>query len=116
MIAEAAAAGVDANAPFLANGETPLMVAARTGSVDGVKLLLDAGANVDAKDTLRETTALIWAAEQRHAGRGRAAARARRRPKAASKVVIPKGARRRRRRRRRTCQRRSRPTPTPGAA
>jgi ankyrin repeat protein len=34
--------------------------------VDSVKLLLDHGAQVNAKETLRETTAVMWAAEQNH--------------------------------------------------
>src|SRR5262245_32063880 len=66
MISRLLAAGVDPNAAFLANGETPLMVAARSGSLDGVRVLLDGGAKIDAKDTYKETTALLWAAEQKH--------------------------------------------------
>ena len=34
------------------------MVAARTGNVDAIKVLLDHGADVNAKETLRGTTAL----------------------------------------------------------
>jgi len=82
-------AGADVNATFLADGETALMVASRSGSVETVKLLLDSGAKVNAKETLRGTTALIWAAEQGHdkivsllLSRGAD-------PAAASTVVIP---------------------------
>ncbi len=96
MTSRLIAAGADPSAPFLSNGETPLMVAARSGNLDTLKVLLDAGAAIEAKDTLRGTTALIWAAEQNHAkvvslllSRGAD-------PKAASKVSA-NGARRRRR-------------------
>ncbi len=43
------------------------MVAARTGNVDAIKVLLDHGADVNAKETLRGTTALMWAADEGHA-------------------------------------------------
>ena len=43
------------------------MVAARTGNVDAIKVLLDHGAEVNAKETLRGTTALMWAADEGHA-------------------------------------------------
>jgi ankyrin repeat protein len=65
-------AGADVNAPVLAHGETALMMASRSGSVDAVKALLDhaakvnTAAKINAKDTLRGTTALMWAAEQGH--------------------------------------------------
>lgn len=42
------------------------MMASRSGSLDAVKTLLDHGARIDAKDTLRGTTALMSAAEQGH--------------------------------------------------
>jgi len=48
------------------NGETPLMMAARTGVVDAMTTLLAAGADVNATETLRGTTALMWAAAQSH--------------------------------------------------
>ncbi len=48
------------------NGETPLMMAARTGNVDVMKALLDSGAVVNAKESLRGTTALMWAAAESH--------------------------------------------------
>jgi ankyrin repeat protein len=54
-------AGADAN-QTLANGETPLMMAARTGRVPLLEVLLANGAQIDAKEKLRGTTALMWAA------------------------------------------------------
>lgn len=91
MIARLLAAGVDANATFLADSETALMLAARAGSADGVKLLLDAGANIEAKDSLRQTTALSWAAENRHPAVVALLLARGADTKAASLVVIPKG-------------------------
>jgi len=44
------------------NGTTALMFAAQAGSVDAVKLLLDRGAKVDAKENTRAETALMFAA------------------------------------------------------
>ena len=43
------------------------MAASRTGNVDAMKVLLDHGANVNAKETLRGTTPLMWAADEGHA-------------------------------------------------
>jgi ankyrin repeat protein len=48
-------------------GETALMTAARTGNVEAVTLLLDRGANVNAKDVVRSQTALMWAVTEGHA-------------------------------------------------
>jgi ankyrin repeat protein len=48
------------------NGETALMMASRTGAVDAMTVLLKAGAEVNATETLRGTTALMWAAAQSH--------------------------------------------------
>ena len=56
-------AGADANEQ-LPLGETPLMIAARTGNVEAMKVLLDRGADVNAKETLRGTTPLMWAADE----------------------------------------------------
>jgi ankyrin repeat protein len=42
-------------------------VASRTGNVDAMKVLLDHGAEVNVKETLRGTTALMWAADEGHA-------------------------------------------------
>jgi ankyrin repeat protein len=65
MIERLLAAGADVNEKG-PHGETPIMMAARNGSVDAIKTLLDHKANVNAKETLRGTTALMWAAEQSH--------------------------------------------------
>ncbi|HTI40813.1 MAG TPA: ankyrin repeat domain-containing protein [Vicinamibacterales bacterium] len=48
------------------NGETMLMFAARNGSVALIRRLVAAGVDVNAREELRGTTALMWAAEQRH--------------------------------------------------
>src|SRR6185503_18786236 len=45
---------------------TPLMIAARTGNVDALKVLVEAGANVNVKETARGTTPLMWAADEAH--------------------------------------------------
>jgi ankyrin repeat protein len=66
IIAALLRAGADAN-EHLPLGRSPLMVASRTGNVDAMKVLLDHGADVNAKDTLRGTTALMWAADEGHA-------------------------------------------------
>ena len=42
------------------------MLASRTGNVDAMKVLLDRGADVNAKETLRGTTPLMWAADEAH--------------------------------------------------
>src|SRR3989442_6493329 len=49
------------------NGETTVMFAARNGTRAAIKVLVAAGADVNAKENLRATTALMWAAEQGHA-------------------------------------------------
>jgi ankyrin repeat protein len=49
-----------------AGRESPVMTAARTGSPDVMKLLLDAGGNANARETARGQTALMWAASERH--------------------------------------------------
>ena len=59
--------GADANVS-LKMGETPLMSAARSCDVDTVRLLLAAGADVNAAERERGQTALMWAAAQGHAG------------------------------------------------
>ena len=56
----------------------PCMMASRTGNVAAMKVLLDRGAQVNAKESLRGTTALMWAADQGHA--------------AAMKLLIDRGA------------------------
>jgi ankyrin repeat protein len=58
-------AGADPNAS-LPGGETPLMIAARTGKMSAVKALLSHGADVHAKEAGRGQTALMWAAAEGH--------------------------------------------------
>ena len=65
MIEKLLNAGADANEHGV-NGETPLMFAARSGSLQALDLLLKRGARLDAKESLRDTTALMWAVEQKH--------------------------------------------------
>ena len=59
-------AGADPNTAT-PGGETALMTAARTGKADAVTLLLDRGANVNAKDAAHAQTALMWAVLENHA-------------------------------------------------
>jgi ankyrin repeat protein len=47
-------------------GVTPLMEAARSGNADVVRALLTRGANVNAKETDRGQTALMWAVARQH--------------------------------------------------
>ena len=65
MITALLKAGADAN-EALPLGKTPLMLAARNGRVEAIKALLDGGANINAKETLRGTTPLMWAADEAH--------------------------------------------------
>jgi ankyrin repeat protein len=65
MIEKLLKAGGDPN-QLGPEGETPLMLVARTGNLDAIRLLLDNHADVNAKDKLRGTTALMWATEQSH--------------------------------------------------
>lgn len=55
----------DANAAA-ASGVTPLMEAARSGSVDAVRLLIAHGAQVNARESARGQTALMWAVSRQH--------------------------------------------------
>ena len=57
-------AGEDANA--VVNGESVLMQAARSGSVDAVKALLAKGAQVNVAEPVHGQTALMWAAAAGH--------------------------------------------------
>jgi uncharacterized protein len=75
MIETLLRAGADANERHL-QGETPLMFAARNGSVAAIRILLEHKAGLNAKETLRGTTALMWAAEQSQADAVRELARA----------------------------------------
>lgn len=65
MVEKLLAAGANANTATT-NGETPLMTCARVGSADAVQALLAHGAKVNAKESLRDQTALMWAVSQRH--------------------------------------------------
>ena len=65
MIAKLLQAGADAN-EIGPQGETPLMLAARSGDLNSLKVLLDYKAQINAKDKLRGTTAVMWAVEQSH--------------------------------------------------
>jgi ankyrin repeat protein len=66
MVALLVEAGADVKARG-PNGETMLMLAARNGNPEVIDLLVKGGADVNARETVRGTTALMWAAEQRHA-------------------------------------------------
>jgi ankyrin repeat protein len=59
-------AGEDANAVVSVMGDTALMLAARTGKPDAVKVLLDHGADVN-KTNSQGQTALMWAAAEKNA-------------------------------------------------
>jgi ankyrin repeat protein len=63
IIASLLKAGSDPNTG-LPNGETPVMTTARTGNVEALKVLVDSGADVDAQESGRGQTALMWAAAQ----------------------------------------------------
>lgn len=57
------AAGADVESPN-ADGQTSLMILARTSNVEAAQLLISHGANVNAHETWRDQTALMWAAAQ----------------------------------------------------
>src|SRR5262249_38505794 len=59
-------AGADPNTA-LPEGETPLMTAARSGSVEAVSALAAHGADINRQETWRGQTALMWAAAEGHA-------------------------------------------------
>ena len=65
MVRKLLRAGASARAA-LRTGESALMTCARTGDVDAVKELLIHGADVNAKESSHNQTALMWAAAQRH--------------------------------------------------
>src|SRR5581483_8343489 len=50
----------------IATGETPLMTCARSGAADAVRLLVEYGAAVNAKEPKQNQTPLMWAAAERH--------------------------------------------------
>jgi ankyrin repeat protein len=52
--------------------ETALMTCSWTGNAETIKLLLDRGANPNAKETGRGQTALMWALDQKHPDAARA--------------------------------------------
>jgi ankyrin repeat protein len=66
MVDKLLKAGADAKSRG-PSGETMVMIAARNGRADVIKLLVEAGADVNAKEPLRGTTALMWAVEQKNA-------------------------------------------------
>jgi len=63
ILAQVFAAGADRQRAdrALPDGQTVLMLAARTGNEQSVRLLLERGAQVDARETRTGTTALMWA-------------------------------------------------------
>ena len=64
------AAGADPATPTA--GEPPILSAARTGSLDAVRLLVRHGADSNARESLRGQTALMWAVAEDHADVARA--------------------------------------------
>ena len=65
MVKKLLAAGANPNATLL-RGQTVLMECARTGDVGAVTALLAAGAQVNAKESINDQTALMWAVAQQH--------------------------------------------------
>ena len=57
--------GADVNSPNQDN-QTALMLASSIGSLQIAKLLIERGANVNAVETFRGQTALMWAAAENH--------------------------------------------------
>ena len=68
IVAQLLAAGVDPNDPTHAvnAGETPLLLVARSGQVEAMQMLLDAGADIEARETWNGQSALMWAAAEGH--------------------------------------------------
>jgi len=64
MVEKLLKAGADPNE--VPSGTPVLMMAARTGNVDTVKSLLAHGADVNAKESARGQTALMWAVAEKH--------------------------------------------------
>ena len=65
MVGKLLEAGADPNAA-LETGETVLMTCASTGNAEAVKLLLSRGADVNARESKKEQTALMWAVAGKH--------------------------------------------------
>jgi ankyrin repeat protein len=63
VIRELLAAGVDPDSPN-PEGETALMLVVRTGRIEAAEVLIDAGADVNAKERWAGQTALMWAGAQ----------------------------------------------------
>jgi len=68
IIGQLMKAGADPNDSlnYINSSETPLMHAARAGSADAVRLMLLAGAKVNARENWNGQTALHWAAAEGH--------------------------------------------------
>ena len=64
MVKRLLASGADPNRPRVP--VPPLLTCARTGSVDAVQALLAARADANAREPLRDQTALMWAVAQGH--------------------------------------------------
>jgi uncharacterized protein len=67
MVEKLLKAAANSNAAVPLSGETALMQCSRTGTAEGVKSLLNHGAEVDAKDNRQGDTALMWAVAKSHA-------------------------------------------------
>ena len=63
VIRELLAAGVDPDSPN-PEGETALMLVVRTGHIDAAEVLINAGADVNARERWAGQTALMWAGAQ----------------------------------------------------
>jgi ankyrin repeat protein len=83
-------AGISPNAAN-PGGETALMTTTRTGKLDAIRLLLDRGADVNAKEGTREQTALMWAVLENHPDAARLLIEKGAHVDAQTAVVIPDG-------------------------
>jgi ankyrin repeat protein len=66
MIDRLVKSGADPNAPLTSSKDTALMMAARTGKTDAMKVLIESGARVNDVETWGGTSALMWAAAEKH--------------------------------------------------